>query len=87
VQPAAILDQLLGSGSLTADHLRFLDLLGNRNGRLDVGDVRAWLIDSQQLSAAATAELRAIVGAVETEPRPDDADPSHDNPATREMQR
>ena len=25
--------------------LRFLDLLGNANGRLDVGDVRAWMVD------------------------------------------
>ncbi len=33
-------------GALTADELRFLDLLGNRNGTLDAGDVRRWLIDS-----------------------------------------
>lgn len=38
--------QLLGTGGgLTADQLRFLDLLGNANGRLDVGDVRAWMVD------------------------------------------
>jgi len=43
----AVMDHLLGAGSpLTADQLRFLDLLGNGNGRLDVGDVRAWLLDT-----------------------------------------
>lgn len=41
----AVLDQLLGTGALTADQQRFLDLLGNANGRVDVGDVRAWLAD------------------------------------------
>ncbi|HEV7590752.1 MAG TPA: putative Ig domain-containing protein [Longimicrobium sp.] len=40
----AVLDQLLGAGALTADEARFLDLQGNANGRLDVGDVRAWMI-------------------------------------------
>jgi M6 family metalloprotease-like protein len=50
---AAVLDQLLGTGNtLTADEVRFLDLLGNSNQRLDVGDVRAWLIDSGKISAA-----------------------------------
>ncbi|HKP75384.1 MAG TPA: putative Ig domain-containing protein, partial [Longimicrobiaceae bacterium] len=41
----AVLDQLMGTGTLTADQARFLDLLGNGNGRVDVGDVRAWLAD------------------------------------------
>jgi hypothetical protein len=41
----AVFDQLLGTGTLTSDQQRFLDLLGNANGRLDVGDVRAWLLD------------------------------------------
>ena len=39
-----MLDQLLGAGALKADEARFLDLQGNANGRLDVGDVRAWMI-------------------------------------------
>jgi M6 family metalloprotease-like protein len=38
-----VLDQLLGAGKLMVDELRFLDLQGNRNGRFDLGDVRAWL--------------------------------------------
>ena len=61
LQPGAILDQLLGSGSVTQDQLRYLDLLGNRNGRLDVGDVRAWLLDTGQINTSQSAELRAIM--------------------------
>ncbi|MFL5578837.1 MAG: putative Ig domain-containing protein [Gemmatimonadaceae bacterium] len=64
VTAAQVLDKLLGDGALEADRVRYLDLLGNRNGRLDVGDVRAWL----QANAAASAdpaakELRALAGA------------------------
>jgi M6 family metalloprotease-like protein len=39
----AVLDGLLGTGTLSADERSYLDLQGNANGRLDVGDVRAWL--------------------------------------------
>lgn len=40
----AVVDQLLLGGThLTADEARYLDLLGNTNGSLDVGDVVAWL--------------------------------------------
>jgi M6 family metalloprotease-like protein len=55
---AAVMDQLLGGPStLTADQLRFLDLLGNKNGRLDVGDARAWLQDANVIPASpASAE-------------------------------
>jgi hypothetical protein len=56
VAAAAVLDDLLGGGAvLTATERNFLDLLGNRNGRLDVGDVRAWLIDTGGLPAGAPA--------------------------------
>ena len=48
----AVLDQLLGAGTLTADQARFLDLLGNGNGRVDVGDVRAWLADQGLLGGS-----------------------------------
>ena len=34
---------LLGGGGLSAADLQFLDALGNRNGRFDVGDFRAYL--------------------------------------------
>ncbi|HET7232952.1 MAG TPA: putative Ig domain-containing protein [Longimicrobium sp.] len=68
LQAAAVLDQLIGTAALTADQARYLDLLGNRNGRVDVGDVRAWLVDNQQLTAAQAAELNAVIRAMD--PRP-----------------
>jgi len=40
----AVLDHLLGGATLTADQARFIDLQGNANGHVDVGDVRAWMI-------------------------------------------
>jgi hypothetical protein len=40
---AAVLDQLLGGGTLSGDQARFLDLLGNANGQVDAGDVHAWM--------------------------------------------
>jgi M6 family metalloprotease-like protein len=50
----AVLDALLAGGTaLTPDERSFLDLLGNRNGRVDLGDVRAWLVDIKALQADA----------------------------------
>jgi M6 family metalloprotease-like protein len=40
----AVLDHLLGGAALPADQARFIDLQGNANGRVDVGDVRAWMM-------------------------------------------
>jgi M6 family metalloprotease-like protein len=57
----AVLDQLLGADTLGADQLRFLDLLGNRNGRLDVGDVRAWLLDTGRGAGIGEAERDALL--------------------------
>lgn len=55
VAAADVLDQLLGvSTRLTPAHVTYLDLLGNRNGRLDVGDVRAWLVATGALPAPAS---------------------------------
>ena len=55
IAASAVLDLLLGgSSTLTAEERGFLDLLGNRNGRVDVGDVRAWLVDTGSLPAAST---------------------------------
>ena len=34
---------LQGSSSLTSDQVRYLDLNGNQNGQLDIGDLVAWL--------------------------------------------
>jgi len=50
----AVLDVLLsGSSTLTPAERSFLDLLGNRNGRVDLGDVRAWLVDVAALPSGA----------------------------------
>jgi M6 family metalloprotease-like protein len=41
----AVLDHLMGAAAtLTDEQVRLLDLEGNRNGRLDLGDVRAWML-------------------------------------------
>jgi M6 family metalloprotease-like protein len=54
---AGILTALLGTGgALSADEARYLDLLGNRNGRYDVGDFRAFL---DKTGGAVTAEVMA----------------------------
>jgi hypothetical protein len=57
----AVIDQVVGVGSMNEDQRRFLDLVGNRNGRVDIGDVRAWLISAGHLSAAEReAALRSL---------------------------
>jgi hypothetical protein len=48
-----VLDHLMGAGApLTGEQVDFLDLQGNRNGRLDLGDVRAWMLASGQEAPA-----------------------------------
>ena len=45
---------LLGAGaSLGSDELDYIDFVGNGNGRFDVGDLRAWLIQAGKLGADA----------------------------------
>jgi hypothetical protein len=66
VAESVVLDQLLGGATLSADDARFLDLLGNRNGRVDVGDVRAWLRDTGRLNATATTELQRVIERLDT---------------------
>jgi M6 family metalloprotease-like protein len=56
----AVVEHLLGGAQLPPDHARFLDLLGNRNGRVDAGDVRAWLQDLGRVALPGTS-LHAIV--------------------------
>jgi M6 family metalloprotease-like protein len=71
IAASAVLDQLLGgSSTLTPDERGFLDLLGNRNGRVDVGDVRAWLVDIGALQAGAppTASMSALTTLRERQP-------------------
>jgi hypothetical protein len=57
----AVIDQLLGTGSLTEAELRFLDLHGNANGRLDVADVRRWLLSAPNLTAVQQSAARAAL--------------------------
>jgi M6 family metalloprotease-like protein len=60
LQTADILDHLFGVGTpLSADELAYLDLLGNRNSGLDVGDYLAW-VDSGA-PAMSAAELAAAL--------------------------
>ena len=52
----AVIDAVLGgAGTLTADQRRYLDLNGNRNGRLDLGDLRAWLAENGGVPGAPPA--------------------------------
>lgn len=44
VAQASVLNALLAGGTLDAAQQRYLDVIGNHNGKLDIGDVRAWLI-------------------------------------------
>jgi len=56
---SAVLGALLGTGaSLTADEVRYLDLVGNRNGRYDVGDFHAFIATT---GGAVSAEMMADV--------------------------
>jgi hypothetical protein len=65
----AVINQLVGAGALLEDERRFLDLAGNRNGRVDLGDVRAWLLSAGHLSAEQReAALRALPPAPRARP-------------------
>jgi hypothetical protein len=79
LQPGPVVDQLLGGSGLTVDQARFLDLLGNRNGRVDVGDVRAWLMENQQLDLRGHPVLQQIVGD-RAEPAPAQPETSRGEP-------
>jgi hypothetical protein len=50
---------LTPNGTLTPDQLRYLDIIGNNNGRFDIGDVVAWL--DKTGGAASAAMIRAIL--------------------------
>jgi hypothetical protein len=62
LDPNVVVEHLLAGQGLSADHARFLDLLGNRNGRVDVGDVRAWLVENGQVNPDKVPGLREIIG-------------------------
>ncbi len=60
-----VVEQLFDGTGLTMDERRFLDYVGNANGKVDVGDVRAWLI-ANGLTARQAAALAAPIDAGET---------------------
>ena len=46
---ADVADAILGvTGLLSDDEIRYLDLLGNQNDRLDIGDFRAFLLGGNE---------------------------------------
>jgi len=58
VSAANAANQLLGvPGALTVDEERFLDLIGNRNGRLDLGDYLLFLRDQGILALTLTSPI------------------------------
>jgi hypothetical protein len=60
---ANVVSQILGTRSpLTADELKYLDLLGNNNGTFDVGDFLAW-VKATGAPAAALGPAAALVRA------------------------
>ena len=54
---AVVAHLVRGTGSLSADELRYLDLLGNRNSGFDVGDFKAWVDATGAVVGAAAAFL------------------------------
>jgi len=53
LQQAGVLAHVTGTGSpLTVDEQHYLDLLGNRNGYVDVGDLAAWMDRTGEALAA-----------------------------------
>jgi len=64
---SVVVDQLLGANALRPVDIQYLDRAGNRNGRLDIGDVRQWVLEQVRAGAIATREARVLqqfVGAV-----------------------
>jgi hypothetical protein len=60
LQQDAVVNHVFGRGTLNPDQARFVDLLGNRNGRVDVGDLRAWLVDAGLMSSARPTGAGAV---------------------------
>lgn len=60
--PEVAAASLLGGGGLSAADLQFLDALGNRNGRFDVGDLRAYLATLGGLPGTAAAAVQRRPG-------------------------
>jgi len=59
----SVVAQLLGTGtSLSADDLKYLDLLGNNNNAFDVGDFLAWVNKTNATPSAEAMEQIAKLG-------------------------
>lgn len=66
VAVADVVSQIVGLGpKLSSDEVRFFDLLGNGNGRLDVGDFLAWVLETGQSVTA--SEMNAVLRNAEGE--------------------
>jgi hypothetical protein len=64
LNPGNVVSQLFSGSGLTPDQVRYLDLIGNGNGRLDIGDVRAWLLLMRQISGDLSPEMQRAADAV-----------------------
>ena len=51
--PVNAIGVCLDEAGLAPDELDYIDFVGNGNGRFDVGDLRAWLIQAGELRADA----------------------------------
>ncbi len=60
VDVAAAVSAVLGGAALAADQRAYLDLIGNRNGSYDVGDLLAWL---RRTGRPLPTALQRLVGA------------------------
>lgn len=55
-----VVDHLLGGGPLRQAYIQYFDHAGNRNGRLDIGDLRRWLLEQVQAGAFTMQGARAL---------------------------
>lgn len=59
LQTSAVLGRLFGQpDALTDEEIEELDRLGNGNGRFDLGDVRAWLMDDGVAAPSASFDVK-----------------------------
>ncbi len=61
----AVLAHVLGGSGLRAADVEYLDRVGNRNGRLDIGDLRHWLLEQVRTGAIEERDARALQQFVE----------------------
>jgi hypothetical protein len=64
---ADVVSQVLGTRqALSADHLKYLDLLGNNSGGFDVGDFLAWVDATGAQAPEIAAALARLAPAAPT---------------------